>query len=125
MSTKLDLFNKAQQKTDIPEIRPGDTVKVHQVLKEGEKERIQAFEGVVLAKKHGTGINSTITVRRVISGVGVERVFPVHLPSIKKIEVTKHSKARRAKLYYLRQAKGKRARLKEEVAQEKTESTRQ
>lgn len=130
MSTKLETFNKPQLKTDLPDIRPGDTVKVYQKIKEGPpaggKERIQVFEGLVIARKHGKGITSTITVRKIISGIGVERVFPVHLPTIEKIEILKRGKVRRAKLYYLRKAKGKKARLKkkefaEVVAEEKPE----
>jgi len=113
MSKKLDSFNKEQLK-DMPDIRPGDTIKVHQKIKEGDKERIQIFEGVVIARKHGQGISSTITVRRVVSGVGVERIFPVHSPAIAKIEISKKGKVKRSKLYYLRTAKGKRARLKRE-----------
>jgi len=99
-------------KKELPDIKPGDTVKIYQKIKEKDKERLQAFEGVVLARKHGKGISATITVRRVISGVGVEKIFPIHSPVIEKIEVLKRSKVRRAKLYYLRTAKGKKARLK-------------
>ena len=99
-------------KKDIPDVRPGDTVKVYQKLKEKDKERTQIFEGVVIAKKHKKEIGATITVRRVVGGIGVERIFPLHLPTIEKIEILKRSKVRRAKLYYLRKAKGKRARLK-------------
>lgn len=112
MTTKLDIFNKQNQKKDAPEIRPGDLVKVHQKIKEGEKERVQVFEGQIISRKHGKGVNAVITVRKIISGVGVERIFPLHLPSIEKIELIKSGKARRAKLYYLRGAKGKKARLK-------------
>ena len=112
MSKKLDSFNKAQTKKENPDIRPGDSVKVHQKIKEGGKERIQLFEGVVIAKKHGIGISATITVRRVLQGVGVERIFPIHSPAIAKIEISKKGKVKRAKLYYLRTAKGKRARIK-------------
>lgn len=101
-----------QLKKDLPDIRPGDTIKVHQKIKEGDKERIQVFEGVVIAKKHGKGISATITVRKVVEGVGVERIFPIHSPFIAKIEVVKSGKVRRAKLYYLRHTKGKKARLK-------------
>ncbi len=119
MSKLLDQFNKSQMKK-MPEIRPGDTVLVHQKIKEGDpsagsgqvKERIQIFEGIVIARKHGKGISATITVRKVVGGVGVERIFPIHSPSIAKIEVAKSGKVRRAKLYYLRTAKGKKARLK-------------
>jgi len=108
-----EIFNKIQLKKDLPDIRPGDIVKVYQKIKEGDKERIQVFEGQVLAKKHGKGITSTITVRKVISGIGVEKIFPLHMPTLEKIEVFKKGKARRAKLYYLRKAKGRKARLKE------------
>ena len=111
MSKILDQFNKSQLKT-LPEIAPGDTIKVHQKVKEGDKERIQIFEGLVIARKHGKGISATITVRKVAGGIGVERIFPIHSPSIDKIEVLRHGKTRRAKLYYLRTAKGKKAKLK-------------
>ncbi len=111
MTTLLEQFNKEQIKS-LPDIRPGDTIKVHQKIKEGNKERIQIFEGVIIAKKHGKGISATITVRKVVEGIGVERVFPIHSPSIAKIEIIKHSKVRRSKLYYLRTAKGKKAKLK-------------
>ena len=112
MATKTEKFMTMQIRKDLPQIRPGDTVKIHQIIKEGDKERIQVFEGLVIARKHGKGISSTITVRKVVQGVGVERVFPIHSPSISKIEVVKSGKVRRAKLYYLRHAKGKKARLK-------------
>lgn len=112
MSKLLDQFNKSQIRTDLPDIRPGDSVLVHQKIKEGDKDRLQIFEGIVIARKHGKGISSTITIRKVVDGVGVERVFPVYSPQIAKIEVLKHAKVRRAKLYYLRTAKGKKARLK-------------
>lgn len=112
MTTKIEIFNKMQLKKDLPDISPGDTVCVYQKIKEKDKERVQVFEGVVIAKKHGKGISSTITVRKIISGIGVEKIFPVHSPTIKKIEIPKRGKAKRAKLYYLRTAKGKKARLK-------------
>lgn len=111
MSKLLDQFNKLQLK-NVPDIKPGDTIKVHQKIKEGDKERIQIFEGVVIARKHGKGISATITVRKVVDGVGVERVFPIHSPSVEKFEIARHAKVRRAKLYYLRTAKGKKAKLK-------------
>jgi len=111
MPTLLEKFNKEQEKK-LPELRPGDTIKVHQKIKEGEKERIQIFEGIIIAKKHGKGISATITVRKVVDGIGVERIFPIHSPSIDKIEVLRHGKVRRAKLYYLRTAKGKKSKLK-------------
>jgi len=113
MSKKLDAFNKKQLKQDLPEIRSGYTIKVHQKIKEGEKERIQIFEGLVIAIKHGKGINATITVRKVTSGIGVERIFPIHAPFIEKIEVVKKGKVRRAKLYYIRHKSAKGSRLKE------------
>ena len=118
MPTKTDTIIQLQLKKDLPEIKPGDTVRVYQKIKETPKkgqeakERIQVFEGEVLAKKHGGGIEGTITVRKVVSGVGVERIFPIHSPSIEKIEPIRRGKARRAKLYYLRGAKGKKAKLK-------------
>lgn len=99
-------------RTDIPDFRPGDTVKVHVRLKEGEKERIQIFEGLVIARKHG-GVSETFTVRKVSGSVGVERTFPLHSPSIAKIEVGRRGRVRRAKLYYIRNLRGKAARLKE------------
>ena len=112
MTTITELAVKDYLKGELPDIRPGDTIRVHQKIKEGEKERIQVFEGVVLAKKHGKGISATITVRKISQGVGVERIFPVHAPFIQKIDVVKRAKVRKAKLYYLRGAKGKKARLK-------------
>ena len=103
---------KEYLKDQIPDIHPGDTIRVHQKIKEAGKERIQIFEGLVLARKHGKGINATMTVRKVSQGVAVERIFPIHAPFIQKIEIIKRAKVRRAKLYYLRDAKGKKARLK-------------
>jgi len=110
---RLEEFNKKQLKKDIPEIKSGDTVCVHQKIKEGDKQRIQIFEGLVIAKKHGKGINATITVRKISKGFGVERIFPIHAPFIEKIEVIKHHKVRRAKLYYIRHKSAKKARLQE------------
>lgn len=107
----MDQFNKLQI-IKIPDIKPGDAIRVHQKIKEGNKERIQIFEGIVIARKHGKGISATITVRKVVDGVGVERVFPIYSPSIAKTEIVRSAKVRRAKLYYLRTAKGKKARLK-------------
>ncbi len=123
MPTKLESFIKTQLKTNLPDIRPGDTVRIHQKIKEAlkkgksskeqeAKERIQVFEGLVIARKHGKGMTATITVRKITSGIGVEKIFPLHSPIIEKMEIVKRGKARRAKLYYLREAKGKRARLK-------------
>jgi len=107
-------------KKSVLNILPGDTVKVFQKIKEGSKERVQVFEGTVLAKKHGNEVGATITVRKVSKGVAIERIFPIRSPLIQKIEVIKRSKVRRAKLYFLRTAKGKRSRLKrKEFDQEK------
>jgi large subunit ribosomal protein L19 len=105
-------FIETQLRDDIPEIRAGDIVRVHQKIVDKNKERIQVFEGQVLFVKHGKEIGATITVRKVLSGVGIEKTFPIHSPLIEKIEVVKKLKARRAKLYYLRKAKGRKARLK-------------
>lgn len=110
--TKTETFNKAYTKTNIPNIRTGDTVRVYQKIKEGEKERIQIFEGLVLAQKHGKGLQGMLAVRKITQGVGVERTFPLHSPLIEKIEVVKSAKVRKAKLYYLREAKGKKGKLK-------------
>lgn len=115
MTTKLDIFNKIQIKKEAPDIRPGDVVRVHVKLAEKTKkggEKTQAFEGLVIAKKHGKGINSTFTVRKISNGIGVERIFPFHCPSVNKIEIVKRSKVRRAKLYYMRDRTGKKARMK-------------
>lgn len=101
-----------QLKKEVPVVNVGDTVRVHVKIKEGSRERIQVFEGIVIAKKHG-GLEETFTVRRVSYGVGVEKVFPVHAPSIEKIETVRHGKVRRAKLYYLRDRVGKSAKIKE------------
>ncbi|PYT09463.1 MAG: 50S ribosomal protein L19 [Acidobacteria bacterium] len=99
-------------KRDLPEFGPGDTVKVHVKVVEGEKERIQIFQGVVIARRRG-GIRSTFTVRKISGGVGVERIFPLHSPVVDRIELLRRGKVRRAKLYYLRQLKGKAARIQE------------
>jgi len=116
MLTKTEIFNKTYLKKAMPDIWPGDTVRISQKIQEKEKgkkkEKIQLFEGIVIARKHGKGISATITVRKIISGVGVEKIFPIHSPTIEKIEILKRTKVRRAKLYYLRTVKGKKARLK-------------
>ncbi len=108
----LRAVDNSQLRTDFPRFRPGDTVRVHVKIKEGDKFRIQIFEGVVIAHKKN-GISSTFTVRKVSSGYGIERIFPVHSPIIEKLEVVKSGKVRRARLYYLRGRRGKAARLKE------------
>jgi len=108
----MDLVEKKFFKNDVPDFRAGDTVRVHVKVREGTRERIQAFEGVVIARKHG-GLSETFTVRKISGGVGVERIFPLHCPSISEIEVKRLGKVRRAKLYYLRKRSGKSARIKE------------
>lgn len=113
---KLQIFNKNQVKNSAfvrADIRAGDTVKIYQKIKEEKKERVQVFEGVVIARKHGNGPNATFTVRKISGGIGVERTFPLHAPFIAKIEVTQRAKVRRSKLYYLRSLRGKKARLKQ------------
>ncbi len=112
--TILQEVEKPFLKRELPEIRPGDTVRVHVLVREGGKERTQVFEGVVIARKH-RGVANTITVRKVSYGIGVERTFPVHSPIVSKIEVVRRGKVRRAKLYYLRNLSGKAARLKEDM----------
>jgi large subunit ribosomal protein L19 len=107
----VDGIEKAQMR-QTPAFIAGDTVRVHVRIKEGEKERIQVFEGVVIARKHG-GIRETITVRKISFGIGVERIFPLHAPIIDKIEVVRRGRVRRAKLYYLRNLRGKAARIRE------------
>ncbi len=109
---KIRMMAESCLKAEMPEVNIGDTVRVHVKIKEGEKERIQAFEGTVIAKKHG-GIAETFTVRRVAHGVGVERVFPIHSPNVTKVETIRRGRVRRAKLYYLRDRVGKAARVKE------------
>ena len=107
-------FNEKYLKAEPPKVEVGDTVRVHIKVKEGNRERIQVFEGTVIAKKHG-GIEETITVRRVSYGVGVEKVFPIHAPAVDKIEIVRKGKVRRAKLYYLRDRVGKSAKIKEKL----------
>ena len=108
----IESLTSDQIRTDLPAFNVGDTVKVHVKIIEGNRERIQVFEGTVIAKKHG-GIQETFTVRRISYGVGVERTFPVNSPKIAKIEITRHGKVRRAKLYYLRDRVGKATKVKE------------
>jgi len=140
ITTKTETFLQAFLKKNLPDIRPGDTVRVFQRIpavvkttgvKKGKspvegKEKLQMFEGLVLAKKHGKEAGATITVRKVVSGVGTEMIFPIHSPNIEKIELVRRGKVRRAKLYYLREAKGRKAKLKrkeigELLVSEKTE----
>ena len=109
---RLDSIEQTQLRDNIPNFQPGDTVRVHVRIKEANKERLQAFEGVCIARKHG-GARETITVRKISFGVGVERIFPLHATVIDHIDVIRRGKVRRAKLYYLRELRGKAARIKE------------
>lgn len=112
MQPKVSMVEKQQLKEDIPDFAPGDTVKVHYRVIEGNRERTQIFQGVVIARKNG-GVRETFTVRKISFGVGVERIFPLHSPKIAKIEVVSRGKVKRAKLYYLREKIGKKAKIKE------------
>ncbi|MFF2752544.1 50S ribosomal protein L19 [Psychrobacillus sp. NPDC058041] len=112
MQNIISEITKEQLRTDLPTFRPGDTVRVHVKVVEGTRERIQMYEGIVI-KRRGGGISETFTVRKISSGVGVERTFPVHTPKIANLEVIRRGKVRRAKLYYLRELRGKAARIKE------------
>lgn len=108
----IEKITSSQLRSDIPDFRPGDTVRVHALIVEGERERVQIFEGLVI-KRRGQGISETYTVRKISNGVGVERTFPIHTPRVQKIEVMRHGKVRRAKLYYIRKLSGKAARIQE------------
>ena len=110
----IKALNEKQLQNDVPQVEVGDTVRVHVKVKEGARERVQVFEGNVVATKHG-GIEETFTVRRISYGVGVEKVFPVHSPSIVKVETVRHGYVRRAKLYYLRDRVGKAAKVREKL----------
>ena len=112
MDPRIALIERKFLRNDVPEFRPGDNVKVHVKVKEGNRERIQVFEGIVIARQKG-GLRENFIVRKMSGGVGVERIFPLHCPSIEKIEVKRLGKVRRAKLYYLRKLRGKAARIKE------------
>ena len=110
----LKVISESSMKKEVPAFNVGDTIKVHVKIQEGDKSRIQIFEGTVIAKKHG-GVNETFTVRRVAHGCGIERVFPLHSPVVEKVEVIRRCKVRRAKLYYLRDRVGKAAKVKEQI----------
>ncbi|EHJ56389.1 50S ribosomal protein L19 [Streptococcus urinalis FB127-CNA-2] len=112
MNPLIQSLTESQLRSDIPEFRAGDTVRVHAKVVEGNRERIQIFEGVVISRK-GHGISEMYTVRKISSGIGVERTFPIHTPRVAKIEVVRYGKVRRAKLYYLRALQGKAARIQE------------
>ena len=112
--TKLQAFASEQLRADAPQFNVGDTIKVHNLIREGTRERIQIFEGTVIAR-HGGGISETFTVRRVAYGCGVEKTFPLHSPHVAKVEIVRFGKVRRSKLYYLRDRVGKAAKVKEQV----------
>lgn len=114
MSKVIDLIEKEYMKTEIPQFEVGDTVKVYVKVVEGTRERLQAFEGIVIARKNG-GVRETFTVRRVSFGIGIERTFQLHSPRVDRIELVRHGKVRRAKLYYLRSLSGKAAKIKEQI----------
>lgn len=120
MEKQIQEFSKQTKRQDIPDIKAGDTVRVHQKYTDKGKEKIQIFEGLVLCRKHGNEAGAAITVRKIASGVGVEKIFPVHSPMIAKIEMVKSGKVRRAKIYYIRDAKGRKARLKRVERKTKT-----
>ena len=127
MTIKTEKIIESSLKKDLPDIQPGDTIKVYQKIREqgkkakqGKQERIQVFEGIILAIKHGKGISGTITVRKMVGDVGVERIFPIHSPNIEKIEIVQRGKRRRAKLYYLRDRVGKKAKLKRKAKKNNT-----
>ena len=111
---KIQAFVNEQLKTELPEFEIGDTVVVHNKIKEGTRERIQLFDGVVIAKKNG-GISETFTVRKISYGIGVEKTFPIHSPNVVKVDVPRRGKVRRAKLYYVRDRVGKQAKVKEQI----------
>lgn len=110
----IKALTNEQLKSEVPELNIGDTVRVHNKIKEGNKERIQMFEGTVIAKRGG-GISATFTVRRVSYGIGVEKTFPIHSPNVEKVDIIRSGKVRRAKLYYLRERSGKSAKVKEKI----------
>ena len=114
MNPILQAFTNEQLKTEVPELNVGDTIRIHNRIKEGNRERIQLFEGTIIAK-NGGGISETFTVRRVTYGCGVEKTFPVHSPNVEKVEIIRRGKVRRAKLYYLRDRVGKSSKVKEQL----------
>ncbi|HLA96553.1 MAG TPA: 50S ribosomal protein L19 [Pyrinomonadaceae bacterium] len=120
---RLDIVEKTQLRENIPAFQPGDTIKVHVRIKEGNKERLQVFEGVCIARKHGS-VRESVTVRKVSFGVGVERIFPLHATIVDHIDVVRRGKVRRAKLYYLRDLRGKAARIKEKDTRNKAHAAK-
>ena len=120
----LEMVERQQLRENLPAIKPGDTLKVHVKIKEGDKERIQVFEGICIAMKHG-GNRATFTVRKISFGHGVERIFPLHSRTIDKIEIVRHGRVRRAKLYYIRELRGKAARIREVKETKETKAVAQ
>jgi large subunit ribosomal protein L19 len=116
MMDLMQEVTRQQMRDDLPAFNPGDTIRVNVRVREGDKERLQAFEGVCIAKKGG-GVSETFTVRKISSGVGVERIFPIHSPSVESIKQVRQGRVRRAKLYYLRALRGKKARIREKTRQ--------
>ena len=114
MNKIVEAFANEQLKTEVPAFNVGDTIRVHKRIKEGSRERIQMFEGTVIAKRNG-GVGETFTVRRISYGVGVEKTFPIHSPNVEKVDIIRHGKVRRAKLYYLRDRVGKASKVKERI----------
>ena len=112
ISMETTTLEQLQLRADLPDISPGDTVRVHQKIKEGGKERVAVFEGLILGRRHGRGITATMTVRKVVDGIGVERVFPLHSPTIAKMEVLRRARVHRAKLYYVRKKASREIRRK-------------
>ena len=118
MTNKIENFTKKFLKESLPELKSGNTVRIYQKIQEGKEKKSHIIEGLILARKHGKEMGSTITIRKVVAGIGTERIIPLHSPLIEKIEILKRGKTRRSKLYYLRTAKGKKARLKNESFKE-------
>jgi len=113
MEKQIETLADTNKKTGVPDVKAGDTVRVYQKYKDKDKDKIQMFEGLVICRKHGNEIGATITVRKIASGVGVEKLFPIHSPIVDRIEIVKRGKVRRSKIYYIRDARGKAARLKQ------------
>ena len=120
MNQRLLQFDAKNLMTNLPDFQVGQTVRIHQKIKEGEKERLQAFEGLIISMNRGKGINGTITVRKIVDAIGVERLFPIHSPTIGKIEIIKVAKTRRSKLYFVRRLSGKAARMKTTMVEGKS-----
>jgi large subunit ribosomal protein L19 len=125
MEKQIEELSQSIKKTDLPQIKAGDTVKVHHKYKDKGKDKIQIFEGLVLCRKHGNETGAAITVRKIAAGVGVEKIFPIHSPIVAKIEVVKSGKVRRAKIHYIRDARGRKSRLKRVEEKKSSAATKQ